>query len=210
MVWFAPSSPPASPGGSPSSHKPLCGESPEEKGSRSHQLPGAGMHTPRTRVSVVLLSITLDIPGWLLEGSHSLASSYLVSQQTNWSSKPLSSHRGKKKAVSIFPVVLKNAFPGTGISFPSSLPLKAACGDVEPTRTQGPPQAFFPLRRRQEQWQSQLGSETCPRLPGGLAPGQRLARSLLSRRVHLQVPPLSPWRAKQGNLASPWPCSAPG
>lgn len=97
MAWFAPSSPPASPGGSPASHKPLCGESPKEKGSRSHQLPGAGMHTPRTRVSVVLLSITLDIPGWLLEGSHPLASSYLVSQQTNRSSKPLSSHRGKKK-----------------------------------------------------------------------------------------------------------------
>lgn len=53
-------------------------------------------HPPH--LCVALLGITLDIPGGLLEGSHCFASSYLVSQQTNRSSKPLSLplHRGRK------------------------------------------------------------------------------------------------------------------
>ena len=124
LAWLAPSSTPASPGGSATSGKPLCGEYPKEKGSRSHQILAAGMHPPpstpcmHTRVCVASLGTTLDIPGCLLEGSHRFASSYLVSQQTNWSSKPLSLplHRGRK-ALSISPRHRRMLFQEQGFLF---------------------------------------------------------------------------------------------
>ena len=95
---------------SATSSKPLRGESPKEKGSSRHQIPAAGIYThpstpcTHTFFCVALLGITLDIPGCLLEGSHHFASSYLVSQQTNWSSEPLSLllYRGRK-ALSVSP-----------------------------------------------------------------------------------------------------------
>lgn len=48
LARLTPYSTPASPGDSATSRKPLCDESPKEKGSRSHRLPTAGMRTSPT------------------------------------------------------------------------------------------------------------------------------------------------------------------
>lgn len=127
-------------------------------------------HTPctHTHTRVVLLSTTLDIPGCLLEGSHPFASRYLVSQQTNWSLKPWTLHRGRK-ALSISPW-----HQGWFFRDRYFLAFESRLWRCEVNTYPGaPPGIFFPEKRRREQQQSQLGSATHPRL----APGQRSAET---------------------------------
>lgn len=62
LAWLAPPSAPASPGGSATSSKPLSGESPKAKDSRSHQLPTAETHTQHARTR--LCCIAQHHPGY--------------------------------------------------------------------------------------------------------------------------------------------------
>lgn len=195
LTQLVPSS--ASPGGSATSSKQFYGESPNGKGSRSHELPVSGMHTHRS----VLLHSASPWISWVVSWKAATALdlvTWFPSKQTEVQSPCPCCCTGAGR-LSATPCATEGCFSKDEDLFSFFAAFESCMQRCEAnTHPAAPPGTFSTAREEKGR-----SSRTCPTLPGGLAPGQRSAKSPPSRRLHLQISSPSPWQAKRGSLASP-------
>lgn len=157
-------------------------------------------HTPCTRTHTLCCSA----PPWISRAVCWKAATplhlvtWFPSKQTGVQSP---GHCAGAGELSASPLGTKDAFSGTGIS----LPLKAVCGDVRSTRTQGHPQAFSFWRREGESSsRASLAQKPAP----GLLQGTDLQKP--SKEVPPPDPPLYPHGRGASHPPSPAAFAAEG